>query len=205
MSDLQNITCDEISTKLLIILHINKNKTFDQYTLFNEVVNKFRTTQSTNYISPEFKSKFLLVLRSLMSRNDDITITKKNNVYYAGYEMINTNIEYNINYSDHWLEKDTFNNYIIENNLEDELDYVDPENGNTIFHDILSSNNYTFIEKVVKTFHIDYNLKSIQIRFRTPLPLTAQVPASPPPIDPAVIKKIPPIDPNMTTAQMLDQ
>jgi hypothetical protein len=67
------------------------------------------------------------------------------------------------------------------------------------------NNEKTFLIDMRNPANIDYKLKSIQIRFRTPLPLTAQVPAAPPPIDPAIIKKIPPIDPNMTTAQMLDQ
>jgi len=160
MADLQNITYDEINIKLLIILYANENKLFDQYTLFNMTVDKFRTSQNINYISPEFKSKFLLVLRSLMSKNKDIIVTKKNNVYYVGYEMINTDIDYTINYSEHWLDKKFLNEYIINYNLEDELTYVDPENGNTIFHDILSSNNNSFIEKVIKTFDIDYNSKN---------------------------------------------
>jgi len=160
MSDLQNITCDQINIKLLIILYANENKLFDQYTLFNMTVDKFRTSQNINYVSPDFKSKYLLVLRSLMSKNNSIIVIKKKNVYYVGYEMKNTNIDYIINYSDHWLDNHTFNNYIIENNLEDELNYVDPENGNTIFHDILSGNNCNFIEKVIKTFDIDYNLKN---------------------------------------------
>jgi hypothetical protein len=95
-----------------------------------------------------------------MSKNNDITVIKKKNIYYAGYNMVNNNLDW-CNYNDNWLEKNSLNNYIIENNLENELDYVDPENGNTIFHDVLSStNNHAFIEKVIKTFDIDYTLKN---------------------------------------------
>lgn len=160
MTDLQNITFDEINVKLLLILYSNENKLMDQYTLFNLIVEKFRATLPINYVSPDFKSKFLLILRSLMSKNDNITVTKKNNVYYAGFDMQSLTDNYTINYSDYWLDKNSLNNYIIENNLEEELDYIDPESGNSFFHDILSSNDINFVEKIIKTFDINYNLKN---------------------------------------------
>lgn len=160
MSDLQNITFEEINAKLLLVLCANENILFEQYTLFNKTVDKFRSNNTIHYVSPDFKLKFLLILRSLMSKNNDITVLKKNNVYYAGYNLQNVDHDLNTNYSEHWIDKNSLNHYIIENNLEDELNYIDPENGNTLFHDLLSTNNHSFIEKVVKTFDINYSLKN---------------------------------------------
>ena len=38
--------------------------------------------QYTNSIHPNFKSKFLLIIRTLMSKYDDIVVEKKNSMYY---------------------------------------------------------------------------------------------------------------------------
>jgi len=163
MTDLKDITCDEIYVKVSLVLYAHDTILLNQYELFNEVVSKLRLNQNTNYIPPEFKCKFLLVLRSLMSKNNDITVIKKNNVYYAcyNYKIDNElNSPLTINYSDYWLDKQTFNKYIIENNLEEELTYQDPESGNTIIHDILSSNNFNIVNDAIKNYQINYNLKN---------------------------------------------
>lgn len=159
MSDLSNITHQEIENKILIILNAYENKILDQYLLWNKIIDRFEL--KNKYISPIFKNKFLIVLRNLKNRYDDIEVITENNIYKAvskkdplndfinEYEEIKQNYECEENLEDKNLfDKNELNNYILDNNLYEELDYED-SNGNTIFHDLVSGNNYYQINKLI--------------------------------------------------------
>jgi hypothetical protein len=152
MANFNSITFDEIYTKIMIVLVANESKMMDQYSLYSKVIDKFNPT--TLSIHTDFKYRFMIVLRGLMSRNDDVKVSKKNNVYYVIYNAPNdlNTIQVSLNYEPSWINDNTFTNYILNNNLETEIKYIDPESGNTIYHDVLSTSNYSDVKKLLATY-----------------------------------------------------
>lgn len=158
MSDLSNITLQEIESKLLIILYANENKIFDQYVLWNKLIDKLEI--NNKYINPTFKNKYLIVLRNLKNRFDDIEIVKENNIYKAYCKKDDIKVEYEDYEKVDECEQNTFdindlNNYILDNNLYEELDYEDSD-GNTIYHDLISGNNYFQVNKLINANKFNY-------------------------------------------------
>lgn len=157
MSDLINVTHDELNNKIMIILCANEGTIFDQYTLYSKVIDKFT---STSFIPPSFKYKFMLVLRNLMNTNNDVKIIKKNNVYNVVYNPPN-NIELKDSYYDNmWLNTHDFNGYIIDSDLHSEFGYKDIESGDTLYHNILGGNDCITVKRLINSNSIDYNVKN---------------------------------------------
>jgi hypothetical protein len=156
MSNLEEITYDEINDKIVLILCANLGTTYNQYTLYDAVVDKFSRTSKS--IHPDFKYKFIHVLKQLMSNNYGITVLKENDIYYVGYdaqpiiEPCLTNTE--------WIDKNNYIKYVVENNLENEFLTQDLETGNTIYHELFSNGEYSTIKKVIETHSVDYNIKN---------------------------------------------
>jgi hypothetical protein len=157
MSDLINVTHDELNNKIMIILCANEGIIFDQYTLFSKVIDKFT---STSFIPRSFKCKFMLVLRNLMITNNDVKIIKKNNVYNVVYNSPNDIEIKDSNYDNMWLNIHDFNAYIIDSNLYSEFGYKDIESGDTLYHNILGGNDYITVKRLINSNSIDYNVKN---------------------------------------------
>jgi len=172
MTDLSNVTLVEIENKIMIILVTNEGKIFTQSQLFDKVIDKFETKSYS--INNSFKSKFILVLRNLMSNYSDVKIIKENNIYKAVYNPIeknndktndksndkniqDDNLNLNLNFD---FDFNEINSYIIDNDIFDELNYVDPICGNTIYHDIISNNNYLNVNKLIETNKFNYTVKN---------------------------------------------
>ena len=51
-------------------------------------------------------------------------------------------------------------NYIIDNNLSDDINYVDPFDGNTIFHDLVITSNIQKITKLISDGKFDFLVKN---------------------------------------------
>jgi hypothetical protein len=172
MSDLSNITLNEIENTIMVVLVGNDSTVFTQYQLFDKVIDKLEI--KTNSIHNSFKSKFLIVLRNLMSSYDDVKIYRENNIYKAIYATDNITIKnYNSDFPDHHYDQaDPFtinelNSYIIDNDMFQEFTYIDQSSGNTIYHDIVSNNNYLQIKKLIDTNKFNYNIKNLNDK--TPL------------------------------------
>jgi hypothetical protein len=176
MSNLYDVTIDEIETAIMSVLFANMGERYTQFTLFEELLkNKFDS--HGNSIHPNFKSKFLLVLDNLRSKYDDIEITKKDKIYFIKCKSdddketqlseqsepivqtykneLSSKLE-----GDHILlkksdEADMYD-YICENNLK----YVDPFDGNTIFHKLIEFNNIRQTTKLINKNEFNFEIKN---------------------------------------------
>jgi hypothetical protein len=156
MTDFNNITHDEINTKIMIILCANEGVVFDQYKLYSNVLDKISTA---NFVPTTFKYKFMLVLRNLMTINNNVKLIKENDVYNVVYNS-DVVIPINTNYDSSWVNINEFNTYIVDSNLDSEFNHKDIESGNTLYHEVFSSNSYDTIKKVIRTHYVDYNVKN---------------------------------------------
>jgi len=139
MSKLDNITMDEIKDKIMTILIANEGKIYNQYKLYSLVLDKFINTNS-QYVPQEFKYNFFIIIRGLMEDYDNISVIKENDIYQVVYNAPKDFTHEIITYDPEWIDKTQLNIFIINNDLV--TNYQDPETGNTIFHDILSNDNY---------------------------------------------------------------
>ena len=81
MTSLDQLSLESIETKIMSILYANIDTCFNQFALFDKLIkDKFPENYNTT-INPTIKAKFLLVLRNLASRYDDISVVKSNNVF----------------------------------------------------------------------------------------------------------------------------
>jgi hypothetical protein len=179
MSDLANISFDDMETKIMSILWANQGKEYSQFTLFNKLIEDKYDIQNLKCISPDFKAKFLLVLRNLKSRYDDLEINKNNNTFYikCGNE---TNSKPNIFEDKEYVYDKTVDNsfpcvedYIIDNNIEKEFKYVDPFDGNTIFHNLVLLSNVKHIQKLINEDKFQFFIKNKNNQ--TPIQLSTDI------------------------------
>ncbi len=73
---------EQIETKVMSVLYANIDKRFSQFSLFNKLIRDKYTELENKLIHPTIKARFLLILRNLPSRYDDILVTKIDNVFY---------------------------------------------------------------------------------------------------------------------------
>lgn len=189
MANLSDISIDKIETDVMSVLYANMDTKFNQYELFNKLITSKYDYKITNgeYIHPNFKSKFLLVLRNLMSKYDDIKITKENSNYnivcYSEYDpnipsLIKTcenNDAENINLIS---QKDYTNmfDYIYENDLKEFINWSDPFDGNSIFHELVLCGNIVWITKLIDEGKFNYDI--LNNHKQTPIDLINDVKVS---------------------------
>lgn len=178
---LSNITLDEIEVKLVTILINNQDQLLSGQYLYNLILDKFN--YKSEAICPNFKIKYFIVLRSLDS-NKEIKVIKQNNIYKVVYsnnldnytfdtctkESKTFNREYHsiiykpneiAEYIDQYMpEKFTQSKTSLlhdRTKSEPSISYVDTENGNTIYHDLVKGGSCQIIKKLLdnKTMNID--------------------------------------------------
>jgi len=173
MTDLSNITLEQIENKLMIILINKKDQLLIDKYLYNQLLDKF--DYNNGFICPNFKNKFFMVLQSLDS-NKDIKIIKNNDVYRAVYsenlDSYTKDTPVNeFNYQNQFtgssfidLKYDplTFTEYLVSQNsdLSTLSTYRDLENGNTIYHDLIKHGSYEIIQKMLNTESINIDVKN---------------------------------------------
>ncbi len=74
---------EQIETKVMSVLYANIDKKFSQFSLFNKLIRDKFTELENKPIHPTIKARFLLILRNLPDRYDDIIVTKTDNVFYV--------------------------------------------------------------------------------------------------------------------------
>jgi hypothetical protein len=170
MSNLNDISIDKIETDVMSVLYTNMDIVFTQYSLFDKLVEDKYDFKNTNLIHPNFKSKFLLVVRNLISKYPDIKITKNNTIYNivcltdSDVELNKLTKTYNIaeNTTQYIrLEENDISemyDYIYDNNLDEYKNWSDPFDGNSIFHELVLSNNIKQIDRLVKENKFDFNI-----------------------------------------------
>jgi hypothetical protein len=173
MSNLNDISIDKIETDIMSVLYTNMDSTFTQYSLFNKLVSDkydFSNT-NTNSIHPNFKSKFLLIIRNLMSKYDDIKITKDGTTYNivclsdknantskfsspqnSSTENKSNNVELNEN------DISTMYDYIYDNHLNEFINWADPFDGNSVFHELVLTKNIKQIERLINENQFNYTI-----------------------------------------------
>lgn len=158
LDNIQDISEDQIYDKLMLVLIANEGTVFDQYKLYSKLIDKLNLT--TVGIPANFKCKYMVVLRQLMSKSDNVKLTKDNNVYHVVYgETITSKIN-SVNFTPTWLNRSDFNEYVITNKLKDQISYCDPDTGNTILHEVLEDNNLECVKKLINDYNIDYTIKN---------------------------------------------
>lgn len=148
---------NQIKNKIVAKLVANPDKVFSEIELFNKCY------ADLILHDPTLKFKYKLVIRQLMAEYDNIIVKKNNNIYYICYKENKNDISINnINTipEESFVNNNDLNNFIIDNDLYEELNYIDPESGNTIFHDLLASNNYIIVQKLLDTNKLQLNIKN---------------------------------------------
>lgn len=181
MSNLCDISIDKIETDVMSVLYANMDIVFTQYSLFSKLVQDKYDFKGNNTIHPNFKSKFLLVIRNLTSKYDDIKITRENMVYNivclsdVGIKLNDltktSNIEQNMSTDIKLDESDisSMYDYIYNNNLDEYINWSDPFDGNSIYHELVLSNNIHQINRLVKENLFDYSI--LNAHNQTPIDL----------------------------------
>ena len=164
LTDLTSVSYDDIETKVMSVLYSNIDVNFTQFALYNKVFEKFDVLPTSFSGGQSFKAKFLIVLRNLMSKYDDIKISKNGDIYSIiclsnkDAAEIPTKTYNDVNPAS--ITFPNISDYIIENNWEKEFDYIDPFDGNTIFHDLVISGNYNKIKKLIEQKKFNFNAKN---------------------------------------------
>jgi hypothetical protein len=169
------ITLSEIENKIVLILMASPNYIYNQYTLYDKLLEKF---DNKDYLADKgFKAKYMLILNNLDKSYDDIKVQNVNNKYILCYEDINNDKinqdpeEVNNLYNEKEAEDEMSNSsfildFIINNKLEDYYNYIDAKTGNTILHEVLSKSNIENIKNVLK---YKSNLLELNKNLETPI------------------------------------
>lgn len=167
MSNLENVSFDKLETDIMSVLYANMDIKFSQYALFNKVLADKYSDQYTTFVHPNFKSKFILILRNLMSKYNDIQVTKENNEYSIMCVSSEKPLEIG-----KWktcaekaipLEKNDFASmydYIYDNDMIEYINYIDPFESNTIYHDLVLFQNANQIQKLISADRFNYFIKN---------------------------------------------
>jgi hypothetical protein len=167
---LANATIDEIEVKLMTILLNNEDKLFYGQYLYNLLLNKYNYKSGS--VDPNFKNKYLLVLRNL-DANENVKVFKNNNVYKIVYttkpELYNAEMT-------GFEDKTQSTNYVecayvpsdvyryVETSLPEEIpnarSYVDIENGNTIYHDLVREGSVDILKKMFDAENMNINVSN---------------------------------------------
>lgn len=197
MTELDNYSIESIETKIMSILYTNIDQQFSQFALFDKLIKDKYTELCNTAINPVIKAKFLLVIRNLVSRFDDIVVTKDNNVYsvvclsskdkldsvknyvqeqtntQTGTQFTNlnttqtsksnvqSNVQANVQSNPNVpLDYIDLLDYIVDNDLKEDIEYVDPFDGNTIYHDLVITSNINKIKKLIETNKFNFFVKN---------------------------------------------
>lgn len=167
MTNLSDISIDKIETDIMSVLYANIDKKFTHYALFDELLKNKYDCQYTNFIHPNFKSKFLLILKTIMSKYDDIYIEKKDDKYIIMCKSDDFNDKKQIFIENNKIpvsfEKvDILNmyDYIYENNLEEYMNISDPFDGNSIYHELILNDNVKITSKLINENKFNFEIKN---------------------------------------------
>jgi hypothetical protein len=160
MSNLSKMSYDDIENKIMKYLYSNPNTSFNQYSLYNKLLDDMEGKNSL-FDTRDFKRKFIDILRNLDCKYNDLTITKNNNniTIILDKEIDTKNYE-DINYTSYNDDKE-FNYYkfIFDNYIEESLKIKD-KNKNSIYHDLVMSSNTDLIKKLINENKFNYSIKN---------------------------------------------
>ena len=185
VTNLQDVPIDKIETDIMSVLYANMDVKFSQYALFNKILEDKYDGQYSSQIHSNFKSRFLLVLRNLMSKYDNIKVSKDNGVYWVLCLSVSESekpIEF-----EKWdkpikqpITLDTTDyahmyNYVYDTNQNDFINWSDPWDGNTIFHELVLSQNKTLIEKLLLQDQFNFTVKNTHGKTPLEMPTSQEI------------------------------
>jgi hypothetical protein len=150
MSNLADISYQKIEDSIMKVLINNEGSYFANNKLYSQVLNVLDL--NTTFVDRSFKYKFMLVLKSLESKYDDVAFDTTNSTIIYGKQSTSKPIVETspVNYTlPTPLELAA---YIIDNNL---LEYKQK----TINHELVSGNYCTYVQKLIDNDEINYLLK----------------------------------------------
>jgi hypothetical protein len=134
---------------------------YDQLSIYNKIVEDKEDINK--------KLEFLFKLNNITKYDKNISIIKRDQIYYLQYKKQEITdddiIECKFEYQDQFIKPIKFYKYIINNNLEKE--YIDIETNNTVFHDIIILNNYKLINRLISQNKFNYT--ALNKEGKTPL------------------------------------
>jgi len=175
LNNLESITFDQIETDIMSVLYANMNTNYSQYSLFSKLLSDKYDVKHSAQIHPNFKSKFLLILRILMTKYDDIKVTKNNNLYnivcstdtifQPVFSKPETNLSDDKFTDDKFIDNESNDfasmyDYIYENNLIEYMVWSDPWDGNSIYHELVKYKNLNQIQKLINLNQFDFYAKN---------------------------------------------
>jgi hypothetical protein len=150
MSNLADISYQKIEDSIMKVLITNEGSYFANNKLYSQVLNVLDL--NTTFVDKIFKYKFMLVLKSLESKYDDIVYDSKKETIIYGKQTSTKPI----------IETSTYNYtlptplelaaYIIDNNLSEYKQ-------KTINHELVSGNYCMHVQRLVDNDEINYLLK----------------------------------------------
>lgn len=150
MSNLADISYQKIEDSIMKVLISNEGSYFANNKLYSQVLNVLDL--STTFVDKSFKYRFMLVLKSLESKYDDVVYdTKKETIIYGKQSTSKPIIETSsVNYTlPTPLELAV---YIIDNNLSEYKQ-------KTINHELVTGNYCAHVQRLVDNDEINYLLK----------------------------------------------
>jgi hypothetical protein len=187
ITNLQDVPIDKIETNIMSVLYANIDIKFSQYTLFNKVLEDKYDGQYSSQIHSNFKTRFLLVLRNLMSKYDDIKVFKEDEKFWIVCVLttdINTIKPIEFQTWDNPIKQPvTFDitdyahmyNYVYDNNPTDFMNWSDPWDGNTIFHELVLSSNKSLIEKLLLQDKFNFMVKNTHGKTPIEMPTSQEI------------------------------
>ena len=151
---------DDIESKIMKYLYSNTNTSFNQYSLYNKLLDDMEGKNGL-FDTRDFKRKFIDILRNLDCKYDDLTITKNNNniTIILDKEIDTKNYE-DVNYISYDDDKVyNYYEYIFENRIKESLSITD-KNKNSIYHDLVMSDNFKLIENLINKNKFNYKIKN---------------------------------------------
>ena len=164
-TNLSNVSHEDIELTLYTILTNNKEKVYDDRTLYYLVLDEHG--YKSGALCHNFKHKFYMVLRC-MNSNVNIKVIKNNNKYTAFYS--NTENCVQLNYVPRSTEYENidlqykaseiieFVNNSMPEELENCMSYIDSENGNTAYHDLVKDGSIKVINKLIETDKMNFTI-----------------------------------------------
>ena len=171
---ISNATLAEIETKLMTILINNEDKLLNGQYLYNLLLDKYG--YKTGSIDPNFKNKFFIIVRNIDS-NENVKVIKNNDVYRIvyttkpdEYTKDTKHVEDNscvypfYTFHDQVTYKTSDIYKYVESSMPDKLPevktYIDVENGNTIYHDLVKECAIDILKNMFDSKQMDINIKN---------------------------------------------
>jgi hypothetical protein len=153
MSNLADISYEEIETNIMKILINNEGILYTYNTLFSKLIDKMDS--NLKFIDQNFKFKFMLILKTLDSHYEDIHSYNENGINYIYYGGKINKSQENTTINNHILPSDSeLNVYIVDNNMKEH--FSKDANTFTIYHDLVNGKNYYQVKKMIETNSFDY-------------------------------------------------